>query len=342
MKLTFHIRPLRLKHTFTVATCSRTETPDVLVTLEEDGIVGYGEASLPPYLGETAESVAQFLRRADMTQFHDPFLKEEILDYVEHLAAGNTAAKAAIDIALHDWIGRALRQPLFRLWGLNPGRTPLTTYTIGIDSPEQVRRKVREVEGQFHRLKVKVGSENDRLLVESIRQVSGLPLTVDANQGWNCREKALDMICWLREQGVILIEQPLPKNRLDDLAWLTERSPLPIVADESVQRLADLPRLRGTVHGINIKLMKCTGLSEAHKMITVARSLGLQVMLGCMTETSCAVSAAAQLSPLADWADLDGNLLIANDPFEGMTIEDGRIRLPGTPGIGVTLKDKNM
>lgn len=342
MILTFHIRPLRLKHTFTVATCSRTETPDVLVTLEEDGIVGYGEASLPPYLGETAESVAQFLRRADMTQFHDPFLKEEILDYVEHLAAGNTAAKAAIDIALHDWIGRALHQPLFRLWGLNPERTPLTTYTIGIDSPEQVRRKVREVEGQFHRLKVKVGSENDRLLVESIRQVSGLPLTVDANQGWNCREKALDMICWLREQGVILIEQPLPKNRLDDLAWLTERSPLPIVADESVQRLTDLPRLRGAVHGINIKLMKCTGLNEAHKMITVARSLGLKVMLGCMTETSCAVSAAAQLSPLADWADLDGNLLIANDPFDGMTIEDGRIRLPGTPGIGITPKNKKI
>lgn len=342
MKLTFHIRPLRLKHTFTVATCSRSETPDVLVTLEEDGIIGYGEASLPPYLGETAESVAQFLQRADMTQFHDPFLKEEILDYVGHLAAGNTAAKAAIDIALHDWIGRALCQPLFRLWGLNPGRTPLTTYTIGIDTPEQVRRKVREVEGQFHRLKVKVGSENDRLLVESIRQVSGLPLTVDANQGWNCREKALDMICWLQEQGVLLIEQPLPKNRIDDLAWLTERSPLPIVADESVQRLSDLPRLRGAVHGINIKLMKCTGLNEAHKMITVARSLGLQVMLGCMTETSCAVSAAAQLSPLADWADLDGNLLIANDPFEGMTIEEGRIRLPGTPGIGVTLKDKNI
>ncbi len=338
MKLSFHIHPLRLKHAFTVATCSRTETPDVLVMLEEGGIVGYGEASLPPYLGETVESVTGFLQRVDMEQFHDPFLKEEILDYVEHVAAGNTAAKAAIDIALHDWIGRALGQPLFRLWGLNPGRAPQTTYTIGIDTPERVRRKVREVEGQFHRLKVKVGSGDDRLLVESIRQVSDLPLTVDANQGWTEREAALEMIYWLQERGVVLVEQPLPKNRLDDLAWLTERSPLPIVADESVQRLRDLPRLQGVVHGVNIKLMKCTGLHEARKMITVARSLGLQVMLGCMTETSCAVSAAAQLSPLADWADLDGNLLIANDPFDGMTLENGRIRLPGTPGIGITPK----
>jgi len=338
MKLSFHIHPLRLKHAFTVATCSRTETPDVLVMLEEGGIVGYGEASLPPYLGETVESVTGFLRRVDMDQFHDPFLKEEILDYVEHVAAGNTAAKAAIDIALHDWIGRALGQPLFRLWGLNPGRTPQTTYTIGIDTPERVRYKVREVEGRFHRLKVKVGSGNDRLLVESIRQVSDLPLTVDANQGWTEREAALDMIYWLQERGVVLIEQPLPKNRLDDLAWLTERSPLPIVADESVQRLRDLPRLQGIVHGVNIKLMKCTGLHEARKMIIVARSLGLQVMLGCMTETSCAVSAAAQLSPLADWADLDGNLLISNDPFDGMTLENGRIRLPDTPGIGITPK----
>lgn len=339
MKLAFHIHPLRLKHTFTVATCSRTETPDVLVSLEQDGIIGYGEASLPPYLGETVESVTGFLKRVDMEQFHDPFLSEEILDYVEHVAAGNTAAKASIDIALHDWIGRALHQPLFRLWGLNPERTPETTYTIGIDTPEQVRRKVREIEGQFHRLKIKVGSENDRLLVQSIRQVSKLPLTVDANQGWNEREKALDMIYWLQEQGVILVEQPLPKTKLDDLAWLTERSPLPIVADESVQRLADLPKLQGAVHGINIKLMKCAGLHEARKMITVARSLGLKVMLGCMTETSCAVSAAAQLSPLVDWADLDGNLLIVNDPFQGITIENGRIRLPDSPGIGITLRE---
>jgi L-alanine-DL-glutamate epimerase-like enolase superfamily enzyme len=311
-------------------------TPDVQLTLTADGITGYGEASMPPYLGETVESVMSFLSRVDLSGFSDPMQVDDILDYVDAIAPGCAPAKAAIDIALHDWVGRRLGQPLYRLWGLNSERTPWTTYTIGIDTPDVMQAKVRAVEGRFKRLKVKVGTADDRRNIEAIRRVTDLPLMVDANQGWTSREAALDQVQWLARQGVMLVEQPLPKQRLDDLAWLTERSPIPIVADESVQRLSDVVRLRGVVDGVNIKLMKCTGLREARKMITVARALGLKVMLGCMTETSCAVSAAAQLSPLADWADLDGHLLISNNPFRGgVGVEEGRLVLPDAPGVGV-------
>lgn len=347
MLLRFKPYPLLLRHTFTVAGSSRTETPDVLITLEHQGIVGYGEASMPPYLGESIESVCSFLSKVDMQQFNDPFRTDEILDYVDHLDSGNCAAKAAIDIALHDLQGRLLEQPLYRIWGLSPEKTTFTTYTIGIDTPEMVRKKVLEVNGKYGRLKVKVGIPGDKQLIETIREVSNLPLTVDANQGWSHgemseqarhrdREYALEEIFWLKEHGVIMIEQPLAKYCLDDLAWLTERSPLPIIADESVQRLPDVQRLYGCVSGINIKLMKCTGLSEARKMITVAQSLGMQVMLGCMTETSCAVTAAAQLAPLADFLDLDGNLLISNDPFiGGIDIVGGKVTLGTNPGLGI-------
>jgi L-alanine-DL-glutamate epimerase-like enolase superfamily enzyme len=336
MQLHYTPYPLRLKQQFTVAGCSRSETPDVLVTLTAEGITGYGEASMPPYLGESIDSVCDFLRRVDLSNVSDPMLVDDILQYIDSIAPGNTAAKASIDIALHDWIGKKLGQPLYRLWGLNPAQTPLTTYTIGIDTPEVMRQKVLDVAGKFQRLKVKVGTADDRQNIESIRSVSDLPLTVDANQGWKDTEYALEQIHWLAEHGVILVEQPLPKHDLDALAWLTERSPLPIIADESVQRLADVVRLKGAVHGINIKLMKCTGLREAYRMITTARALGMQIMLGCMTETACAVSAAAQLSPLVDWADLDGNLLISNDPFfGGVFVEGGRIILPETPGVGL-------
>lgn len=339
MTLTFSAYPLRLQHTFTVATCSRTETPDVLVRISHDGIIGFGEASMPPYLGESIESVTAFLSKVDLSQFSDPMMLDDILTYVDGIAPGNCAAKASIDIALHDWIGKALGQPLHRLWGHNPAVTPPTTYTIGIDTPEIVRQKVIEVEGRFRRLKVKVGIPGDHDLIRSIRSVTDLPLTVDANQGWSDREQALEEIHWLSEQGVIMVEQPLAKHRLDDLAWLTQKSPLPIIADESVQRLADLTRLQGCFHGINIKLMKCSGLREARKMIEVARALGMQVMLGCMTETSCAISAAAQLLPLADYADLDGNLLISNDPFiGGPTLDDGYLRLSQQPGLGISLR----
>jgi L-alanine-DL-glutamate epimerase-like enolase superfamily enzyme len=327
---------LELHQPFTTATQSRTATPAMLLEVEHDGLVGYGEASMPPYLGESeASATAFFTAAARMLQGRrDPFLLEDLLREIDGLAPGNTAAKAAIDIALHDWIGRQLGAPWHRLWGLDPSRTPVTSFTLGIDTPEVVREKARAA-SEYKLLKVKLGRDSDRALISAIRDVTATPLIVDANQGWSDREAALREIEWLATQGVRLIEQPFAKDRLDDTAWLRARSPLPLFADESCQRLSDVTRLAGVFDGINVKLMKCTGLREARTMITVARVLGLKVMLGCMTETSCAISAAAQLSPLVDWADLDGALLIRNDPFEGARIIDGRVTLTALPGIGI-------
>lgn len=339
MKLRFQPYTLELKHAFTIATNSRTTTPAMLVEIDHDGTIGHGEAAMPPYLGETQATAGAFLARAaeKLAALRDPFLLENILPAIDALAPGNTAAKAAIDIALHDWIGKKLRVPWHRLWGLDPAKTPLTSFTIGIDNAAIVRQKTREAE-PYRILKVKVGRDEatDRMLIDTIREVTDKPLTADANQGWTNREQAVRMIEWFATRGVLYVEQPLPKDRPDDNAWVRARSALPIIGDESVQRLADVPAAAGVFHGINIKLMKCTGLREAHSMIRMARALGLKVMLGCMTETSCAISAAAQLSPLVDWADLDGAVLIRNDPFRGATIVDGRITLPDAPGIGVT------
>ena len=198
-----------------------------------------------------------------------------------------------------------------------------------------VREKTRECAEKFNILKVKVGLDNDEEMIRTIREVTDKPIAVDANQGWKDRYKALDEIFWLHEQGVVMVEQPMAKERLDDIAWITERSPVPIFADEAIQRLADIESVRGAYSGINIKLMKCTGMREAWKMVNYAKAIGMQTMLGCMTETSCAVSAAAQLSPAVDRADLDGNLLISNDLFKGVEVIDGKIHLPDRPGIGV-------
>ena len=337
LHLKFFPYELKLAHVFTVASYSRTTTPDVQVEIEYEGITGYGEASMPPYLGQSVETVTAFLQKVDLGRFSDPFQLEDILSYVDSLSPGDTAAKAAVDIALHDLVGKLLGAPWYKIWGLDPGKAPSTTYTIGIDTPDVVREKTLEAAGRFNILKVKVGLDTDEQMIRTIRSVTDVPLAVDANQGWKDRSKALEEIFWLKEQGIVMVEQPLPVGQVEDLAWLTERSPLPIYADESVQRLADILPLKGVVNGINIKLMKCTGMREAWKMVTLARALGMQVMVGCMTETSCAVSAAAQLSPAVDFADLDGNLLIDNDRFTGVQVEKGRLRLTEAPGIGVTL-----
>jgi L-alanine-DL-glutamate epimerase-like enolase superfamily enzyme len=332
---------LELRHAFGIAASTRTSTPATLVEIERDGVVGYGEAAMPPYLGESQATAAAFCERARplLAAVRDPFQLEEILPAIDALAPGNTAAKAALDIALHDWVGKKLGAPWFRLWGLDPAKAPVTSFTIGIDTPDVVRAKTREA-AIYKIIKVKLGrsAESDREMIEAIRSVTATPITVDANQGWKNRDDALRMIEWLAGRGVVFIEQPMPKEQLDDTAWLRARSPLPLIADENCQRLADVSRLVGAFHGINIKLMKCAGLREAHKMILLARALGLKVMLGCMTETSCAISAAAQLAPLVDWADLDGAVLIKNDCFDGTTIVDGKITLPDRPGIGAVKK----
>ena len=335
MKLSFRPYELQLAHTFTVSSYSRKTTPGVQLTIDYDGVTGYGEASMPPYLGQSVESVTAFLQKVNLEQFSSPFLMDDILAYVDSLSEGDSAAKAAIDIALHDLVGKLIGQPWYKLWGYDPEKAPDTTFTIGIDTPEVVREKTLECAGRFNILKVKVGLDSDEEMIKAIRSVTSLPLAVDANQGWKDRQKALDEIFWLHEQGVVMVEQPMSVDALDDIAWITERSPVPIFADESVQRLRDVERLRGAVSGINIKLMKCTGMREGHKMVDFARALGMKVRVGCMTETSCAVSAAAQLSPAVDFADLDGNLLITNDLFEGVKVVDGRLRLPDRPGIGL-------
>lgn len=340
MKLRFFPYELKLRHVFTVAAYSRTTTPDVQVEIEYDGVTGYGEASMPPYLQHelgTMDSVQAFLKKARdvIGRFPDPFCLEEILTCIDGLSAGDAAAKAAVDIALHDLVGKLLQAPWYKIWGLDKDKTPSTTFTIGIDTADVVRAKTKECAERFNILKVKLGRDNDKEMIETIRSVTDLPIAIDANQGWKDKYHALDMIHWLKEKGIVMIEQPMPKEQLDDIAWVTQQSPLPVFADESVQRLKDVAGLRGAFTGINIKLMKCTGMREAWKMVTLARALDMKVMVGCMTETSCAVSAAAQLSPAVDFADLDGNLLIANDRFKGMEVVAGKVTLPDLPGIGV-------
>lgn len=335
--LVLRYRPyeLQLAHTFTVSSYSRTTTPDVQVEIEYDGLIGHGEASMPQYLGHTVDSVCSFLSKVDLSSFTEPSQLEEIMSYVNSISDGDSPAKAAIDMALHDLWGQIAGQPLFRLWGYNPAKAGDTTFTIGIDTPEVVREKTLECAGRFNILKVKVGLDSDKEMIETIRSVCDLPLAVDANQGWKDRNQALDMIFWLKEHGVVMVEQPMPKENVDDIAWITENSPLPIFADESVQGPSDIPGLKGIYSGINIKLMKCGGLLEARKMIALAQTFGMRVMVGCMTETSCAVTAAAHLSPAADFADLDGNLLITNDLYEGMVVRDGHMVLPDRPGLGL-------
>ena len=340
MKLRFFPYELKLRHVFTVATYSRTTTPDVQVEIEYDGIIGYGEASMPPYLQHelgTMDSVLAFLKKVQdvIGQFSDPFQLEDILAYIDSLSAGDSAAKTAVDIALHDLVGKLLQAPWYKIWGLDKEKTPSTTFTIGIDTADVVREKTKECADRFNILKVKLGRENDKEMIETIRSVTDLPIAIDANQGWKDKHHALDMIHWLHEKGIVMIEQPMPKEQLDDIAWVTQQSPLPIFADESIQRLKDVAGLKGAFTGINIKLMKCTGMREAWKMVTVARALDMKVMVGCMTETSCAITAASQFSPAVDFADLDGSLLIANDRFKGMEVVKGKITLPDLPGIGV-------
>ena len=335
LNLSFAPHELQLRHAFNLAKSSRTVTPDVLVKIEFDGLTGYGEASMPPYLGESEKSVCNFLSQLDLSQFSDPFHIAEIHRYMDTVATGNQAAKCAVDIALHDLAGKITGQPWHRRWGLNAADAPCTSFTIGIDTPEVVREKVAEA-SPYKVLKVKMGLDRDKETVEIIREMTDVPICVDVNQGWSSREEALEMCHWLAARNCLFVEQPFDKTDVDNTAWLRENSPLPIIADEAVKGVNDVRRMADIYDGINIKLMKCGGMHEAHEMAVVAKALGLKVMLGCMTETSCGITAAAQLAPMADWADLDGNLLINNDPFDGVKIIGGKVTVPSDrPGIGV-------
>ena len=336
MQLTFRAFEAKLRHPFAVSGYTRTTTPIVLTEIAYGGFTGYGEAAMPPYLGESQASVLAFLQKVNLSQFNNPFELDDILGYVDSIAIYNTAAKASVDIALHDLVGKLIGQPWHAIWGYTASKVPVTTFTIGMASENEIREKTLET-GPFKVLKIKLGMDEatDKMLINTVRSVTDKPIRVDANQGWKDKHYALKMIEWLADKNVEFIEQPMPKHNLDDMAWLTEQSPLPTIADESCQRLEDITRLKGVFTGINIKLMKCTGMREANKMITLARACDLKLMVGCMTETSCAISAAAQLSPQMDFADLDGNLLISNDQFVGAKLVDGRVVLNNEPGIGV-------
>lgn len=343
MTLYFEPFDLRLNHAFGISGHTRTSTPLVLTRIEHEGYTGFGEASMPPYLGENHDSAQRFLAKVDLSEFRAPAVREDIqpvMQYVDGLAPGNTAAKAAIDIALHDLLGKLTGEPCYRLFGVNPDIMPPTSFTIGIDTPEMIRKKVKEA-APFRVIKVKLGSDHDREIIEAIRAETAVPLSVDANQGWKDRDQAMEMSHWLSERKVLFIEQPMPKEDVEGNAWLRAGSPLPVIADEACQRLQDVERAAGVYDGINIKLMKCTGLDEASRMIARARQLNLKILIGCMTETSCAVMAAAALAPLCDWADLDGPWLVANDPWQTPHLEEGRIRLEeGRPGLGLIPRQK--
>ncbi len=312
-----------------------------MVKIEQDGIAGYGEASLPPYLQETQSSVGAFLSKAKslLESFNTPADSETILKRIDVLAKGNTAAQASIDIALHDLKGKILNKPCYKIWELDKEKTPLTSYTIGISDINSIEQKIKDA-GDYKILKVKLGSNDDKTTIEAIRQFTDKPITVDVNQGWNDKYFVLDMIHWLAEKNVLFVEQPMKKNLFDEMAWVTAQSPLPTIADESVQRFSDIEKLKNIFSGINIKLMKCTGMNEAYQMALYAKKSGMKILIGCMSETSCAISAAAQLSPLCDWADLDGALLIKNDCFCGIRFSDGKIILEDTPGIGAVPSEK--
>jgi L-alanine-DL-glutamate epimerase-like enolase superfamily enzyme len=325
---------LELKHSFSIAKFSRTNTPIILLKLTFEGTEGFGEASMVPYMGESVESAELFLKKVDWTRFKFPFAFAEINQYLDSLGSGQPAVKAAIDIALNDLNGKLLGKSCTAIYNADAAKMPLTSYTIGIDTPEVIRKKVADAKN-FKVLKIKLGRDNDKELIQTIRSVSDLPFYVDANQGWSDKAKAIDLIYWLHDQGVLLIEQPMDKNDRDGNAWLTARSPIPILADEAVQRLTDMDALKGAYHGINIKLMKSTGMYEAHQMILKARSFGMKILIGCMSETSCATLAGIALAPLCDWADLDGPALTSNNPFKDPEMSAGKYVSPTSPGLGL-------
>jgi L-alanine-DL-glutamate epimerase-like enolase superfamily enzyme len=337
VRISFARTRLELKHTFRIARSADEFRESVIVRLEEGSLEGFGEAAPSPRYAQSADSAERALASLDGMILEPTGHIEDSIGRAAGVLGGETAALAAIDIALHDLLGKRFGAPLHALLGLDPRKAPVTSYTIGIDTPEIIAEKIAEAEG-FAVLKIKMGLENDREIMDTVRALTSRPVRVDANEGWT-RDEALDKMRWLETQNVELVEQPLPAADLDGIRWLAGRTSLPIFADESVHTASDIPRLAGAFHGINIKLMKCGGIREATRMIHAARSCGMSVMLGCMIESSIGITAAAQLSPLADYADLDGNLLIRNDPASGVKVLEGKLMLPEGPGLGVTLGD---
>jgi len=326
---------LELKHTWTISRNSSDFKNNVFVKLEKDGVIGIGEAAPNVRYGENAELTTQRINEVkEIFQRNNLFHYMNIKDDLENTITDQSCAKAALDIALMDWVGKSFGIPLYKLWGLNPKDSPVTSFSIGIDTPEVIKQKVREAE-PYPILKIKVGTDRDREIIKTVRSVTDKPIRVDANEGWKSKELALKNIEWLISQGVEFIEQPMPAVMLEETAWLRDQVEIPIIADEAVKSSADIPILAQAYDGINIKLMKSGGLLEAFRMIQMAKALDMKIMLGCMIESSVAISAAAQIAPFVDYADLDGNLLISNDPFTGVLIKEGHLVYNDKPGLGV-------
>jgi L-alanine-DL-glutamate epimerase-like enolase superfamily enzyme len=335
LTLSFDILDLKTKHPFTIARGSTTAYRVVRVRLRDaDGVEGWGEAAPSRYYGETADTVVAALGRLAPALPADPSDLEAADAALLRASPGDASARVAVSAALHDLAGKRLGAPLWKLWGLDPARAPLSSFTIGLDTPERVQAKVREA-ASYPILKVKVGTPDDAAVLRAVRAVTDKPLRVDANAGWTVSE-AVAHLPLLEEMGVELIEQPVAAGDVEGLAAVHRASRIPIVADESCRVAADIPRLAGAVDGISIKLAKCGSLPEALRMVAAARAHRLSVMVGCMIETSLGITAAAHLTPLLDLADLDGAALLERDPFAGATIDAGRIVLPTGPGLGVT------
>ena len=331
MDIVSYITDLRLQHPFKIARRA-TDAFRQVISVEIDG--GIGETAPARFYGETVQTVSVALETIAPALPKDLDAIHDVMETVEDTLGGNYAAKSAIDMALHDRLGKKLGVPLYQLWGLNPHKTPCTSFTIGLDEPEVMAEKTRHAE-EYPILKVKLGTPQDIEIIQKLRDVTDKPIYVDANTAWTPKE-AVRKIRDLARYGVELVEQPTKPYDLAGLKFVREHSELPIIADESVKRASDIPALAECVDGINIKLVKCGGLLEAYRMISTARAHGLSVMVGCMIESSLGITAAAHLTPLVDYADLDGHLLIANDPYTGVRLDKGQLILPNRPGIGVT------
>jgi L-alanine-DL-glutamate epimerase-like enolase superfamily enzyme len=335
LTLTHEILALETAHPFGIARGTQSTYRVVWVRLtDQDGVEGWGEADPSSYYGETADTVVAALARlAPLLADADPFDLEAVEGKLWNSLKHNAAARVAISAALHDLVGKRLGVPLWKLWGLDPAKAPLSSFTIGIDHPDVIASKVREA-AEYPILKIKVGTQDDEAILRAVREATDKPIRVDANGAWTAK-RAIAALPMLQDYGVELIEQPLPPDDLEGLALVRSASEMPIIADESCRTAADIPRLAGAVDGINIKLAKCGSLREALRMIAVARAHHLMVMVGCMIETSIGITAAAHLTPLLDVVDLDGAALLKRDPFTGASITGGRVTLPTAPGLGV-------
>ncbi|GAC1520015.1 MAG: dipeptide epimerase [Ktedonobacteraceae bacterium] len=331
-------KPIDLKLTvpFRISRGVQQVASNAIVQINHKEYTGFGEAAPEEYYGENLETVLACVTTFAGNLGDDPFALEDILNRLDHLIRLNPSAKAAVDMALYDLAGKMLNVPVYKLLGLNPAHTPHTSFTLGIDSPGNMAKKAL-LARDYPILKVKVGTKNDVAIIEAIREVSSATIRVDANAGWTPKE-AIRTINALAPYNIEFVEQPVHPRDLDGLRLVRENVPLPIIADESCVTVDDIPRVVGCVDGINIKLMKCGGLRHALKMIHVARAHHLRIMIGCMIESSLSITAAAHLTPLVDYADLDGHLLIDNDPYEGVRVVNGKLVLPERPGLGVQIR----